>query len=90
MEMANFWVNMFSEDLKNVIVHEEEISELNKMLFENTEEYKKKFENFEVYEQVKGYYNLIGAFEYKIFNRLRTAEKINKKWEYIADLLKQA
>lgn len=90
MEMANFWVNMFSEDLKNILVHEEEISELNEMLFEHTDEYKKKFENFEVYEQVKGYYNLIGAFEYKIFNRLRTAEKINKKWDYIASLLKQA
>jgi hypothetical protein len=41
-------------------------------------------------KQVKKYYSLIGAFEYKIFNRLRTADKINKKWDYIAALLKQA
>ncbi len=93
MEMANFWVNMLSTDLKELSGHsgqEKEISEVNKKLFENIEEYKKKFEEFEVYEQVKGFYNLIGAFEYKIFNRLRTAERINKKWEYIGSLLKQA
>jgi len=57
---------------------------------ENVEEYTKKFEEFEVYKQVKSMYNLIGAFEYKIFNRLRTSEKINKKWDYISSLLKQA
>ncbi|MBA7637861.1 hypothetical protein ES703_45510 [subsurface metagenome] len=90
MEMANFWVNMLSTDLKEHSGQKKDISEVNKKLFEKIDEYKKKFEEFEVYEQVKGYYNLIGAFEYKIFNRLRTAEKINKKWDYIASLLKQA
>ena len=90
MEMANFWVNMLSTDLKVLSGQEKEIFEVNEKLFENIEEYKKKFEQLEVYEQVKVYYNLIGAFEYKIFNRLRTAERINKKWEYIASLLKQA
>ena len=57
---------------------------------ENIEDYKNTFENHDVYKEVKGLYNLIGAFEYKIFNRLRTAEKINKKWDYISSLLKQA
>ncbi|MHA1478544.1 MAG: hypothetical protein ACTSPU_10125, partial [Promethearchaeota archaeon] len=57
---------------------------------ENIEDYKTAFENYDVYKEVKGLYNLIGAFEYKIFNRLRTAEKINKKWEYISNLLSQA
>ena len=90
MEMANFWVNMLSTDLKEISVKDKEISEVNKNLFENIDEYKKNFEKFDVYEQVKGFYNLIGAFEYKIFNRLRTAEKINKKWDYISSLLKQA
>lgn len=90
MEMAKFWVNMLSTDLKELSGQEKEISEVNKKLFENIDDYKKKFEDFEVYNQVKGYYNLIGAFEYKIFNRLRTAERINKKWDYIASLLKQA
>ncbi len=90
MEMANFWVNILTTDLKELSGQKKEISEVNKKLFESIDEYKKKFEEFEVYEQVKGYYSLIGAFEYKIFNRLRTAEKINKKWDYIASLLKQA
>ena len=43
-----------------------------------------------VYKEVKDSYNLIGAFEYKLFNRLRISEKINKKWDYISSLLKQA
>ncbi len=90
MEMANFWVNMLSMQLKNLSGKQKEYSEINQALFENIDKYKEKFEDFEVYKQVKGYYNLIGAFEYKIFNRLRTAERINKKWDYIASLLKQA
>jgi len=57
---------------------------------ENIENYKISFQNSDVYKEVIGLYNLIGAFEYKIFNRLRTAEKINKKWDYISSLLKQA
>ena len=57
---------------------------------ENVEEYTKKFEEFEVYKEVKSMHNLVRAFEYKMFNRLRTSEKINKKWDYISSLLKQA
>ena len=57
---------------------------------ENVENYMKNFMNSQVYKQVSHMYNLIGAFEYKIFNRLRTSEKINKKWDYISNLLKQA
>jgi len=90
MEMANFWVNLLSSGLKNLAMERKNIIETNKKLFENVDEDKKKFEDFEIYKQVKKYYSLIGAFEYKIFNRLRTADKINKKWDYIAALLKQA
>jgi flavin-dependent dehydrogenase len=90
MEMANFWVNLLSKQLKELKGHGSEKLSINKKLFEKTDEYKKKFEESKVYKQVKGYYNLIGAFEYKIFNRLRTAERINKKWDYISSLLKQA
>ena len=81
MEMAKLWVTNIASSMRN---HENIWSE------ENIEDYKTAFENYDVYKEVKGLYNLIGAFEYKIFNRLRTAEKINKKWEYISSLLSQA
>jgi len=90
MEMANFWVNMIAKKLKVLSGNPKELTVFNKHLWKNIEEYKKNFEEFEVYKHVKASYSLIGAFEYKIFNRLRTAERINKKWEYIASLLKQA
>ncbi|MCK4380498.1 MAG: hypothetical protein KAW51_05110, partial [Candidatus Lokiarchaeota archaeon] len=58
--------------------------------FKKIENYMIKFEEQQVYKEIKHMYNLIGAFEYKIFNRLRTSDKINKKWDYIASLLNQA
>ncbi len=90
MEMANFWVNMIAKKFKVLSGNPKELTDFNKHLWKNIEEYKKDFEEFEVYKHVKASYSLIGAFEYKIFNRLRTAERINKKWDYIASLLKQA
>jgi len=81
MEMSQFWV----KNIANKMKEKEDIWSV-----ENIEDYKTAFENYDVYKEVKGLYNLIGAFEYKIFNRLRTAEKINKKWEYISNLLSQA
>jgi flavin-dependent dehydrogenase len=81
MEMANLWVTNIAKKMKE----KDDIWSV-----ENIEDYKTVFENYDVYKEVKGLYNLIGAFEYKIFNRLRTAEKINKKWEYISNLLSQA
>ncbi len=90
MEMAKFWVNILSTEIKKIKEQHKANSEITKELFEKIDEFKEKFENSDVFKEVKGYYNLIGAFEYKIFNRLRTAEKINKKWDYIANLLKQA
>jgi flavin-dependent dehydrogenase len=81
MEMANLWVTNIAKKMKE----KDDIWSM-----ENIEDYKTVFENCDVYKEVKGLYNLIGAFEYKIFNRLRTAEKINKKWEYISNLLSQA
>jgi len=88
MEMANLWINMIAEKLSKAI---DDIN-YNKTLWnsDNISEFSNKFEASEVYKQVKHFYNLIGAFEYKIFNRLRTAEKINKKWDYISTLLEQA
>ncbi|MFW9936010.1 MAG: FAD-dependent oxidoreductase [Candidatus Thorarchaeota archaeon] len=88
MEMAKMWVMMISEKLINNIKD----IEFNKKLWnsENITLFNSKFEETEVYKQVKHFYNLIGAFEYKIFNRLRISERINKKWDYIASLLKQA
>ncbi|MFX0057960.1 MAG: NAD(P)/FAD-dependent oxidoreductase [Candidatus Hodarchaeota archaeon] len=88
MEMAKIWVDMISRKL-NINVKD---IEYNKILWnpENVAEFNSKFEESEIFKQVEHFYNLIGAFEYKIFNRLRTSEKINKKWDYIASLLNQA
>jgi flavin-dependent dehydrogenase len=80
MEMAKFWIKSITSKLKDDTLWS----------FENIDNFKSSFEEFEVYKDVKNLYNLIGAFEYKIFNRLRTADKINKKWDYISSLLKQA
>ncbi len=92
MEMANFWVNLISEKLKSRLESKTWDMEANEESWnlDNIDEFNQKFEEFDVYKQVKGMYNLIGAFEYKIFNRLRTSEKINKKWNYITSLLDKA
>ncbi len=92
MEMAKFWVGMVTQDLQTLIkLNKSEIG-INENLwtFNKIENYTIKFEEQQVFKEVKHMYNLIGAFEYKIFNRLRTSEKINKKWDYIASLLNQA
>ncbi len=80
MKMAKYWVQMLSEKLETVDLWNKQ----------SIDDYQTRFEESELYQEVKGMYDLIGAFEYKIFNRLRTSEKINKKWDYIENLLKQA
>ncbi len=92
MEMAKIWVGMISQDLEALLKLKKPEIELNENLWTSNkiESYMIKFEEHQVYKQVKHMYNLIGAFEYKIFNRLRTSDKINKKWDYIASLLNQA
>ena len=80
MKMTKFWVNLLSKELEN-----NDLWSTTKI-----DDYQTRFEASEVFQEVKGMYNLIGAFEYKIFNRLRISEKINKKWDYISSLLKQA
>jgi len=88
MKMTSLWVNYFIEklnhDVKNVHFNKDLWNE------ENISQFNAQFEASEVFQQIKNMYNLIGAFEYKIFNRLRVSEKINKKWDYITSLLKQA
>ena len=92
MAMANFWVNMLTKKLIAVSEDQKEISNHINELWrsENIKEYNEEFKNFETYKEIEASYSLIGAFEYKIFRRLRTAEKINSKWDYIASILKQA
>jgi len=92
MEMASFWVKLIYEELNSINREKDAKLEFIKDLWTNEKigEYKLKFENTDAFKEVNHMYNLIGAFEYKIFNRLRTSEKINKKWEYITSLLSQA
>ena len=73
MEMANFWVKILSEEIKKISGTQNNNFEITKELFAKIDEFKEQFENSDVYKEVKGYYNLIGAFEYKIFNRLKQA-----------------
>jgi len=80
LKMSQFWVNLLSKEIEN-----NDLWSTTKI-----DDYQTRFEASEVFQEVKGMYNLIGAFEYKIFNRLRISEKINKKWDYISSLLKQA
>jgi len=80
MKMAKFWVNLLSDKIETADLWSTD----------NIDDYQTQFKESEIYQEVLGMYNLIGAFEYKIFNRLRTSEKINKKWDYIENLLKQA
>ena len=92
MEMVKFWVGLVTQDLQTLINLNKSEIEINENLwtFNKIENYNTKFEEQQVFKEVKHMYNLIGAFEYKIFNRLRTSDKINKKWDYITSLLKQA
>ena len=80
MKMAKLWVNLLSDKIETADLWSTD----------NIDDYQTQFKESEIYQEVLGMYNLIGAFEYKIFNRLRTSEKINKKWDYIENLLKQA
>jgi len=88
MKMAALWVNYIIKKLKS----DTEDTQFNRKLWneENIKHFNSKFKSTEIFQQVSNMYNLIGAFEYKIFNRLRVSEKINKKWDYITSLLKQA
>jgi flavin-dependent dehydrogenase len=92
MEMASFWVKIIYGELSSINKEEDTKPEFIKDLWtdEKIGQYKLKFENTDAFKEVNQMYNLIGAFEYKIFNRLRISEKINKKWEYITSLLSQA
>jgi len=92
MKMAKIWVLNISKAMKAL---KEEISNSKNLHIslwneEKIKDYLKEFQDTPIFQEVKHYYNLIGAFEYKIFNRLRTSERINKKWDYIANLLEQA
>jgi flavin-dependent dehydrogenase len=90
MAMAKFWVTMLSNKLDMMSKRTKVIPISEIWSSENIKEYKEKFEDFETYKEIKNSYNLIGAFEYKIFRRLRTAEKINNKWDWISTMLVQA
>jgi flavin-dependent dehydrogenase len=92
MKMANIWVTMIINELnklkKGGDVEPRFLNEL--WTSETIDKFTNDFKNTEIFKEIDHMYNLIGAFEYKIFNRLRTSEKINKKWDYISSLLKQA
>jgi flavin-dependent dehydrogenase len=92
MFMANFWVTLFGNRIKELMKNGEISSKEYEKIWDSKviTEFRLQFENTEVYQHIMNSYKLIGAFEYKIFNLMRTADKINKKWENIASLLVQA
>lgn len=91
MAMANFWTKMLSEVLKELYKGETEISEHNSNLWSslNIAEYKQKWEKTDVYLHIKKVYSLISKFEWFIFKRCRTSERINKDWKLISSALRE-
>jgi flavin-dependent dehydrogenase len=92
MEMAKFWVNIISKKLIELYGPDTEISEHNIELWssQNVAEYVREFEKAPVYLHIKKVYSLISKFEWYIFKRRRTSERVNKRWKLISWILKKA
>jgi flavin-dependent dehydrogenase len=87
MAMAKEWVDLLSNELKSISSQEQIHRELwNK---KKLKEYKKIFENGEVYRHIKKLYKLVHIFYWYVFKRRGTAERINEKFDFIIKLLKK-
>ncbi len=91
MAMAKFWTTILSEKLKELFGGKTEIAEHNSKLWnsQNIARYKKEWENTDVYKHIKKIYSLLSKFEWYIFKRRRTSERINKRWKLISFLLRK-
>lgn len=91
MAMAKFWTTILSEKLKELSEGKTEITAHNSELWnsQNITRYKKEWENTDVYKHIKKIYSLLSKFEWYIFKRRRTSERINKRWKLISFLLRK-
>ncbi|MHA1476294.1 MAG: NAD(P)/FAD-dependent oxidoreductase [Promethearchaeota archaeon] len=81
MKMAQVWVNLISESL---------IDNQFEWTVENRKYLTKQFKNSKIYKTINSSYKLIGLFEWMIFKKLRTGQRINRFWKLIMWLLQVA
>jgi len=81
MKMAQVWVDLISESL---IDNQFDWSK------ENRKFLTKQFKNSKIYKTINSSYKLIGLFEWMIFKKLRTGQRINRFWKLIMWLLQVA
>ncbi len=81
MKMAQVWVDLISESL---IDNQFDWSEENRKILS------KQFKTSKIYKTINSSYKLIGLFEWMIFKKLRTGQRINRFWKLIMWLLQVA
>ncbi|MHA1512074.1 MAG: NAD(P)/FAD-dependent oxidoreductase, partial [Promethearchaeota archaeon] len=81
MKMAQVWVDLISESL---IDNQFDWSEENRKILS------KQFKDSKIYKTINSSYKLIGLFEWMIFKKLRTGQRINRFWKLIMWLLQVA
>jgi len=81
MKMAQVWVDLISQSL---------IDNQYDWSSENRKYLTKQFKKSKIYKTVNTSYKLIGIFEWLIFKKLRTGNRINRFWKFIMWLLQVA
>ena len=81
MKMAQVWVDLSSESL---------IDNQFEWTVENRKYLTKQFKSSKIYKTINSSYKLIGLFEWMIFKKLRTGQRINRFWKLIMWLLQVA
>jgi len=81
MKMAQVWSDIVSESL---VDNQFDWSK------ENRKFLTKQFKNSKIYKTINSSYKLIGLFEWMIFKKLRTGQRINRFWKLIMWLLQVA
>ena len=81
MKMAQVWVDLISELL---------INNQFDWTMQNRKYLTKQFKKSKIYKTINSSYKLIGLFEWMIFKKLRTGQRINRFWKLIMWLLQVA
>jgi len=92
MEMANFFVKMLSRKLDYITDSNSTVSKhkLELWSYKNINEYKKQWNKDPSFKHIKKSYFQTGIFYWYILKKLRTSEKINKRWNRISWLFRRA
>ncbi|MBU2513698.1 NAD(P)/FAD-dependent oxidoreductase [bacterium] len=90
MVMASNWVFLIKEMLQSIpstLAPEAMVEEL--WSENNVDFLEKRFKSSSIYKKIKASYRLIGIFEWYVFKHLRTAKKINKRWNLISWMMQK-